>query len=203
MKKSIRKIDFKKYFGEGLLIVFSVLFALFINKTYEDAKINKDKNNALKQIKAELIDNQKILDEWIIDHESIIQNLDDLIQRNNDSILIIAENKKFIQVPLILDNKNLIDNPLSNSAWSSAQSIGIISEFDFKILQNISQAYELQQNISNVSIDKIAERIFLEFTNVDRVHAFLLELKIRFQNLQGQEYRLRELYRETINELEG
>ena len=57
MKKSIRKIDFKKYFGEGLLIVFSVLFALFINKTYEDAKINKDKNNALKQIKAELIDN--------------------------------------------------------------------------------------------------------------------------------------------------
>ena len=71
------------------------------------------------------------------------------------------------------------------------------------MLQNISQAYELQQNISNVSIDKIAERIFLEFTNVDRVHAFLLELKIRFQNLQGQEYRLRELYRETINELEG
>jgi hypothetical protein len=203
MKKSIRKIDFKKYFGEGLLIVFSVLFALFINKTYEDAKINKDKNNALKQIKAELIDNQKILDEWIIDHESIIGNLDDLIQRNNDSIPIVAENKKFIQVPLILDNKNLIDNPLSNSAWSSAQSIGIISEFDFKILQNISQAYELQQNISNVSIDKIAERIFLEFTNVDRVHAFLLELKIRFQNLQGQEYRLRELYRETINELEG
>ncbi|GHA51729.1 hypothetical protein GCM10007103_35220 [Salinimicrobium marinum] len=202
MKKSKIKVDFKKYFGEGLLIVFSVLFALFINKTYEDAKINRDKNNALKQIKAELIDNQKILDEWIVDHEAIIRNLDDLIQRNNDSIPIVAENQNYIQVQLILNNKNLIDKPLSNSAWSSAQSIGIIAEFDFKTLQNISQAYELQQDITDVSIDKIAERIFLEFTNVENVNAFLVELKMRFQNLQGQEYRLRKLYRETIHVLE-
>ncbi len=202
MNKSKIKVNFKKYFGEGLLIVFSVLFALFFNKTYEDAKTKKDKKNALKQIKAEVLDNQNTLNEWIIDHDSIILNLNELIESDNESIQIIAKNSKNIQIPIILNNKNLLDKSLSNSAWSSAHSIGIISEFDFKILQNISQVYELQQNIIDVSIDQIAERIFMEFTNVEKANAFLIELKIRFQNLQGQEYRLRELYKETIQVLE-
>ncbi len=63
MNKLKNKVDFKKYLGEGVLIFFSVLFALFINKTYEKAKTNRNKNNAIKQIKTELIDNQKKLND--------------------------------------------------------------------------------------------------------------------------------------------
>ena len=196
------KMNFKKYLGEGLLIVFSVLFALFINKTYENVKTNADKNNALKQIKAELLDNQKTLNDWMADHNAILENLDHYIESKNDSIQISAKNKSYIPVQIILDNKNLITKPLSNSAWNSAQSIGIISEFDFKTLQNISETYELQQFIMDTSIEKIAERLILKSSDIENTRDVLIETKFRFLNLRGQEYRLEQLYKETIEMLE-
>ena len=49
------KTSFKKYFSEGFLIVFSVLFALFINGVSEDLKIKRQKLIALDNIKTELI----------------------------------------------------------------------------------------------------------------------------------------------------
>ena len=198
----MKKMNFKKYLGEGFLIVFSVLFALFINKSYEDAKTNRDKNNTIKQIKAEFLDNQKTLNNWMADHNAILQNLNNLIENKNDSIKKIAESKGYLPIQVILDNRNLIDKPLSNSAWSSAQSIGIISEFDFKTLQNISETYELQQLISNTSIDKIAERLFLKSSDIENTKDILIELRLRFFNLRGQEIRLAHLYEETIHMLE-
>ena len=195
-------MNYKKYLGEGLLIVFSVLFALFINKAYEDAKTNRNKTNAIKQIKAEFFDNQKILKDWMVEHKAILDNLNNLIENKNDSIQILAENKSYLPIQVILDNKNLIVKPLSNSAWSSAKSIGIISEFDFKTLQSISETYELQQFIMDTSIEKIAERLFLKSNDIENTKGVMIELRLRFQNLLGQEYRLRDLYKETIEILE-
>ena len=202
MNKIKKNMDFKKYLGEGLLIVFSVLFALFINKTYEDAKTNSKKNNAVKQIKTELIDNQKILHDWITDHNAILDNLDSLIGSKNDSIQILAEKKGYLPIQIIFNNKNLINTPLSNSAWSSAQSIGIISEFDFKTLQNISQTYELQQLIMETSIEIIAERLFLKSYDIENIQGLLIELRMRFKNLVGQENSLNYFYKKTIEILE-
>ncbi len=202
INKQIYKVNLKKYFGEGLLIVFSVLFALFINKTYEDAKTNRYKNNAINQIKAELLDNQKVLEEWMADHNAILENLNKLIGSKDDNIQLFTENKNYLPVQIILDNKNLTNKPLSNSAWSSAQSIGIIAEFDFSTLQNINETYELQQLIIETSIEKIAERLFLRSNDVENIKDLLIELRLRFLNLRGQEIRLKDLYRETINILE-
>jgi len=195
-------MNFKKYLGEGLLIVFSVLFALFINKTYEDAKTNRVKSNTIKQIKSELLDNQIILKDWIADHNAILENLNNLIESKSDSIQISAENKGYLPVQIILDNKSLINKPLSNSAWSSAQSIGIISEFDFETLQYISITYELQQLMMDNSIENIAERIFLKSNDIKNTKGVLIELRLRFGNLQGQEYSLENLYKETIEILD-
>ncbi|MBN2280244.1 MAG: hypothetical protein JXQ65_06670 [Candidatus Marinimicrobia bacterium] len=202
MSKLKNKVNFKKYLGEGLLIVFSVLFALYIDKTYEDAKTNRSKNNALIQIKAELMDNQKILKNWIADHNAILKNLNNLIVIENDSLQILAENKSYLPIQIILDNKNLLDKPLSNSAWSSAQSIGIISEFDFETLKNISETYQIQQLIMESSIEKIAERLFLKSNDIGNTKDILIELRLRFLSLHGQEYRLNDLYRETLKLLE-
>jgi len=202
MIKLKNKMNFKKYLGEGLLIVFSVLFALFINKTYEDAKTQEYKSNALKQIKTELIDNQKILNDWIIDHNAILENLNNLIDEKNDSIQKLVKNIGYLPLQIILDNKNLINKPLLNSAWSSAKSIGITSEFDFKTLQHINTTYELQQLIMNNSIENIAERLYLKSNDIQNTKGLLIELRLRFGNLQGQEYNLENLYKETIQMLE-
>ncbi len=201
MKKQKNKTNFKKYLGEGLLIVFSVLFALFINKTYQDAKTNSYKNNALKKIKTELIDNQKILKDWIADHNDILKNLNNLIE-NKDSIQKIAETKGYLPLQIILDNKSIVNKPLLNSAWTSAQSIGITSEFDFKTLQYVNATYELQQLIMGTSIENIAERLYLKSNDIENTKGLLIELRLRFGNLQGQEYSLENLYKKTIEVLQ-
>lgn len=184
-------MNLKKYFGEGLLIVFSVLFALLINKIYEDAKTNKYKNNAIKQIRTELLNNQKTLKDWMADHNAILENLNSLIENINDSIQLLSESKSYIPIQIILDNKGLIIIPLSNSAWNSAQSIGIISEFDFNTLQKISETYELQQLIIDTSIEKIAERLCLKISDIENTKDVLIEMRLRFQSLLGQEVRER------------
>lgn len=202
MNKPKSKVNFKKYVGEGLLIVFSVLFALFINKISEDAKTNRYKNNAKQQIKAELIANQKILQDWMISHKGIVENLTEIINGKIDSINSLAESNSYLPMAVILYKKSLIDEPLSNSAWNSAKSVGILSEFDFNTLQSISQTYELQQYIMDTSIDRIVERFFLKTTDIEDTKKLLIELKLRFQNLQGQEYKLERIYEDTIDLLE-
>lgn len=189
---------YKKYLGEGLLIIFSVLFALFITKTSEDAIRNRDKINAIQQIRAELIDNQMILEDWMKDHKAILDNLNNLIGSKNDSINAMTQNDSYNPIQMILNDKNLIDKPLSQSAWSSANSIGIIAEFDFTTLQKISETYELQQLIMHTSIEKIAERLFLKINDLENTKPTLIEFRLRFQNLRGQEYRLEKLYEDTI-----
>lgn len=191
-----------KYIKEGFLIVFSVLFALLINKIAEDAKTNKYKNNALKQIKEELTVNQNILNDWIKTHQGIVENLNTLIESKSDSIQKVVEEKNYLPMQVILYEKSLIDDPLSNSAWNSAQSSGILSEFDFETLQNISQTYQLQEYIMQTSIDRIVEVYFSKSTNKENAKELLIELRSRFQNLQGQEFRLKTVYENTLSKIE-
>ncbi|PID26339.1 MAG: hypothetical protein CR982_10785 [Candidatus Cloacimonadota bacterium] len=202
MKEQKNKTDFKKYLSEGLLIVFSVLFALFINKTYQDAKTNSYRDNALKQIKTELIGNQNTLKEWMANHNAIIKNLNNLIENKKDNIQKLAETKGYLPQQMIFDNMSLVNKPLLNSAWTSAQSIGIISEFDFKTLQYINATYELQQLMMNTTVKNIAEILYSKSTDVENIKGFLIELRLRFGNLKGQEYSLEELYKKTIEVLQ-
>ena len=194
--------NYKKYIAEVLLIVFSVLFALFISKVSEDAKTEKTKANALAQIQSELSDNQRILGDWMKAHKSIVENLKVLIEQDKDSIARIVEQNGYVPMTIILDKQSLIEEPLSKSAWDSAQSIGILSEFDFETLQSISQCYELQDYIMKTSIDRIVEQYFEKSTNINATKNFLIGLKLRFENLQGQEFTLKRIYRETLKRLE-
>ncbi len=57
-------INLKKYLADSILIVFSVLFALFINKVYDDHKTEQRKLIALESIQKELTRNNAILTEW-------------------------------------------------------------------------------------------------------------------------------------------
>lgn len=194
------KGNFKKYFGEGILIVFSVLFALMINRTSENIKTERDKNNALNQIKTELIENQKILKDWMITHKGIVQKLNNAIA--NDSIINIAHENSLIPIEVMFYKNSLIREPLSNSAWNSAQSIGVVSEFDFEILQKINQTYDYQKFIREKSIDVILERYLQKATDIENTKKLLIELRVRFQLLQGLETTLKQLYSVTIESME-
>lgn len=58
------KTIIKKHLVEGALIVFSVLFALLINKSFENYQTNLQREIAEESIINELQQNQYILNRW-------------------------------------------------------------------------------------------------------------------------------------------
>ena len=178
--------------------MFSVLFALLINKIAEDAQTNSYKANALEQIRAELEGNQTVLEDWMAAHSAIVNNLGRLIEGPVDSLQLLVARGDYVPMHVIFHEQSLIEQPLANSAWHSAQSAGILSEFEFETLQQISQTYELQAYIMETSIDRIVEVYFSKSTDVDKARELLVELRLRFRNLQGQEYTLRGSYEKTL-----
>ena len=71
---------------ESALIVFSVLFALFIDRMATNIKTNDQKRTALARINQELSENEKLIGVMITRHAEVIENLNAAIQNPNDTL---------------------------------------------------------------------------------------------------------------------
>jgi hypothetical protein len=69
----------KKYLIEDFLIVFSVLFALYIDNYKQEVKTEKQKKLAVGRIQLELQRNDTITKEWVGHHNKILNNLNRLL----------------------------------------------------------------------------------------------------------------------------
>ena len=94
----------KKYFGEGLLIVFSVLFALFINKAFEHYKTIEKKDIAKESIIKELYQNQSILSKWKDRHIEIRDRISSVINGEADSIKIELRKYEYLKLGILTNN---------------------------------------------------------------------------------------------------
>ena len=194
-------MSLKKYIIDGLLIVFSVLFALAINKLAENYQTNKRKNIALNSIKMELKNNSKIIKEWNQTHQEIKQKLDEILAGKNDSLnsKLIEGNRLHFET---LTSKPFINSLMSNTAWETAQTTGIISEFDFETIQKLTFVYNLQNIITEKSSMKIIEMLYdRRIMKIDEKNTLLIELNTRISDLVGQEQGLEYLINDAIKNL--
>jgi hypothetical protein len=193
--------DIKKYLAEGVLIVFSVLFALFINKLFDDYKTNESKTIAIESIRKELHRNAGILKNWKEQHIEVRNRITDILEGRNDSLKTELLKYEFLNLGVLTNNKSLIDAILTSTAWESAKSTGIISEFDFETTQKLTHVYSMQELITEVTIAKIIDYYFEASThkmeNIDRV---LVQFQLRFWELTGQEELMTDLYKQAINQ---
>lgn len=191
----------KKYIAEGLLIVFSVLFALLINKLFEDYKTNKQKTIALRSIQKELHRNAAILENWKAQHIAIRNRITGVINGKNDSLKTELVKYDFLNIGVLTNDKSLIDAILTDTAWESAKSTGIISEFDFETTQKLTQVYDMQEVLADRTIAKILDYYFdVNAHNMENIHRILIQFQLRFWELTGQEELMTTLYKEAINE---
>ena len=100
------KSNLKKYLGEGLLIVFSVLFALFINKAFEDYKTNQKVTIAKESITKELYRNQAIINRWKEKHITIENRISGMIENKEDSLNVELKNRGLWSRPQLKFLKN-------------------------------------------------------------------------------------------------
>lgn len=194
---------FKKYLGEGTLIIFSVLFALFINKAFESYQTHKRKEVALESITKELYRNQAILKRWKDKHVAIRDRLTELTSGKNDSLRQVLARKNFLDLGLLTDNESLIDAFLTNTAWESAKHTGVVAEFDFEITQKLTHVYDMQNVLTERTLAKILDYYFdnssHEIENLDQI---LIQFQLRFWELSGQEILMVTLYEEALKALQ-
>ncbi len=194
LKHKIKGID---YLVQFFLIVISVLFALTINQIVETRKTNKNKTNALHAIENELNRNQAILENWIQLHQQILFSLND--QNYLDSLINIIIIEKSIKIEH-LSGKNFIDEMFTDAAWTTSNSIGILSEFDFNMSRSLSEIYNLKYHIMTSSIAGITEFLIINDVNdMVRAKSEINKLRIRFKELVGQELLLNQLIEKHIN----
>ena len=192
----------KKYLAEGLLIVFSVLFALFINKLSDDYKTRKQKVIALQSIKSELYRNAAIVADWRKKHAKVLGRLDSILQGKNDSLKAKLQGTDFLDFGMLTNEQSLIDATLTDTAWEAAKSTEIISEFDFESVQNITQAYKVQNILMEKTVTGMVglffDPVILDNQNLEMT---LIQFNLRFGELVGQERTLEQLYEDAIQSI--
>lgn len=195
-------MNLKKYLGEGFLIIFSVLFALFINRLAEEHKTNRASEIALESIKQELHRNSRVVDTWQVHHGKITERLTDIVEGKNDSLKIKLREKNYLDLALITENKSLIEAILSDTAWESAKATGIISEFDFETVQYLTRAYTMQSVLADRTLINILDYYFsADSHKMDNLDAVLIQFQLRFSELTGQEILMNQLYTEALEKL--
>jgi hypothetical protein len=194
----------KNYFGEGILIVFSVLFALFIDKTFENFKTRQEKKIALESIIKEIERNQNILNSWLKNHNTITNRISDSIENNADSLKLKLTEDDFFNLMVFTNNKPLINDLLTNTAWESAKTTGIISEFEYDTIQQLTQLYDIQVILVDRTIMKIIDLFHDKKTHdLNDLDKTLILLRLRFWELTGQERSMSYLYKKALESLSG
>lgn len=197
------KSNIKKYLGEGLLIVFSVLFALFINKSFDDYRINRKKTIAEESIIKELYRNQSILSSWKDKHIEIRNRISNVIEGQADSLKMELKKNNYLNLGVLTNNESLIDAILTNTAWESAKTTGIITEFDYETIQKLTHVYAMQDVLTEQTIMKILDYYFdsesHDLKNLDKI---LVQFQLRFWELTGQEELMTNLYDDAIKQIE-
>ena len=195
------KNKFLKLLTDGLLIIFSVLFALFINRYAENAKTEKKKEIAIERIEKELLRNQAIITGWTEQHAKIKARIVNIVNDKQDSLRLEMLKYPMLRFDMLIE-KSLVDDFITNTAWQAARSTDIISEFDYDLILKLTNAYSLQEIIMDKTLMKLLDLYFdTEAHNMDNFDPTLLQLQLRFQELVGQEHLMQQLYREAIDEL--
>lgn len=181
---------------EGALIVFSVLFALFIDRIADNVRTNQQKKTSLRRIHEELTRNDSLMAELVILHQSVIQNLNAAIVNKSDTLRIQITRDGYLNYRLLAKGASLFPRYPSNTAWEAAKATGIISEFDYAIIEACAGAYSAQHAIVSVTLPKIVEELFdVDHSQVDRK---LIRLKLEFEEILAQEKTLRHFLAEAL-----
>ncbi|MFH6982056.1 hypothetical protein [Marinoscillum luteum] len=192
----------KKYFADGLLIVFSVLFALLINKLYTDYQTNQKKEFALRSIKQELEQNLAIVQTWKERHSAIRDKLSQVNEGKTDTLKQQLQQYPFFNFGVLTNGQSLINEIMINTAWETSKTTGIISEFDFKTTEKLTYVYLMQEVITDRTITNILDLYFdMETHKIENLDPVLIQFELRFGELAGQEYLLEHLYEDAISQL--
>ncbi|MFB9843350.1 hypothetical protein [Mucilaginibacter ginsenosidivorans] len=170
--------DIKEYLGESVLIIFSVLLALFLTEYFNGLHEKNETKELLKNIKEELIKNKKAEEEQYTYQKMVLKNIDSALNNKQFQHQIIANDEFHLN---LIAPAGIQYRDLSTVAWEVAKSKDIISKADFGLITKLTDIYAQQARIDKLE-DKIAD-VFLRYESrrPENVHASLVLMRDNYK----------------------
>jgi len=197
--KIFNKDNLLKLLIDSGLIIFSVLFALFINEYRNSIHDDKLKYIALLNVKNELQSNLEVVNDWLPYHKEVLKNFQSAIE--NDSINQSVKTKEGIDFRKIMP-RGVVQSLINNTSWETLKNSSVVSNLEYESLLKLSKIYEIQnkgvQKTLDVIIEILSSREALRIESSDET---LILLRNAFAELVSQEETLIQYYEVTLEEL--
>lgn len=184
MKKVKNRISISKILLEIFSVSFAVLLALGVNEWRNIRANEKLANEALENIRKEILSNLDIAKETLTLNKEIVkkQKMAFLsIKKEIDSnISNSIENDVHSRFPF-----SFMFSPIKKTAWNSSNLTNAVIYLDFDLVQLLSETYENQELYSRVN-ENIVERffspgVFKKETMKAELQAYFMKSNMYFQ----------------------
>lgn len=194
-------LNLGKHAIEALMIVFSVLVALGINKTVEVWQTRKQTETARTAIRKELERNEELV-RWMVNkHEKVLKHITDIESGKNDSLKARLLSGKHFDFWVLTENETIAPEFASNTAWETARVTGLISEFAYSEIEDLTRIYAQQEIIFRGTLSGIIDLFFdRETSDLKNFDQTLVQFKVRFTELIAQEKSLVAMYEDLNSE---
>ncbi|HTE01381.1 MAG TPA: hypothetical protein VK668_18975 [Mucilaginibacter sp.] len=170
--------DWKEYLGESVLIMFSVLLALFLTEYISNLRDKKETREIMTNIKEELIKNKKAEEEQYAYQKMVLKNIDSALKSKEFQQKIISNDEFHLKY---LAPDGILYRDLSTVAWDVAKGHNITSKINFDLVSKLTSIYADQARIDKLE-DKVAD-VFLKYESrrQENIHASLVLMRDNYK----------------------
>jgi hypothetical protein len=199
IQEVIVRRGFKDYVVESLLIVFSVLLALFLTELFNKFHEQQHTRDIIQGLKEELSENYRMEKEQYAYHTQIVLRID-------SALVDTVKQKKFIVNGVIQLDKlipqGVLLHDLNDIAWQVAKENNIISKIDLKTYGLLADIYANQERIKNTEPEIANVLLSRESRTAVSNRITLILLKDNYIGWAiGRAPQLIEKYRKALEEL--
>ena len=182
MHKSSAKI--KKTLGDSIMIIFSVLFALFINEWRGNINDKKRTRVLMENIRLELLENKAVSKEYYKYHGQVRDSIDVIFEADKlDSLYYPDYGFNIFKVA----PNGIIQETYQDIAWEVGKQESIATRIEFEQSKALFLVYE-QINTVNGTIDRIINYLSdRNINDVELIRENVMLLSTEFNELSTQE----------------
>jgi hypothetical protein len=164
----------KEYVGESLLIVFSVVLALFLTELFQKLHENRQTREVLHELRQELINNKKSEEIQLSYHQQVLKNIDSALA--DPAIAKQFINNGVLNLKVIAP-EGVLCRDLYDVAWDVAKQNNIFAKVDLNTYRLLTGIYDNQQRImkSEGEISRVLES--WESRQTDNLRTTLILIK--------------------------
>ncbi len=181
-----------KYFGQVILIVFSVVLGLYLSERIEDKKNERNAQELFLKINSELITNKKLLDYWVPYHKEIVNRIDRL---SSDKNFIEAFIKDKSTIRKAFSRGTIMSDFPSSDAWDIAKSHPLIVDMDYDKLFILSKIHNQQKSTYELVPELINLMLSTEFNSLEQANKNLQLFRDRLDEIYKRELQLIDYYK--------